>query len=262
MPEPTEGTNSGVVTPNDTTTTNQTISFSQEQQAHIDRIIQDRLARDRDKRKSELDVLAAEKAALEAKLHEAAQAAAAKGESKDGLSAEQAVEFKKINDKLQLELDAARKAAEQKTLESKAKADQLVSYQKEVAIVNAAQAAGFIDPSMVVQLTKDNVTIDEDGKIQIIGNNKEQRYNSAYQPLSLVEYMQEFATQRPYLVRSDTKTGAGSTTVNIPGGAQYKLEDVFGSKASGAKAMALKRSSPDKYKVMKAQAIDAGLISG
>lgn len=260
MPEPTEGNNSGT-TPNNTDgNTPKPIEFTPEQQAAIDKIIADRLNRERSKSKAELDALAAQKAELEAKL---ATPNKKNEPNADGtkLSDEQVAEFKRISEASRIEVEAARKAAEAKAQEAKAATDRLINFQKEIAITKAADKANFIDPSVVVQLVKDKVVIGDDGKMTIVGDNGEQRMNASYQALSLDEFMQEFAQQRKYLVRSDTKTGVGSTATNMPG-SSFKVEDIFGPKSNSVKAMDLKKSNPTLYKAMKERAVKEGLLAG
>src|SRR6185312_503167 len=186
------------------------VTFTPEQQDHLNVVIQERLKRASEKSQKELEAIKAEKAALEAKLADASRAnTPATPSDPQTPTAEQIAEFKRVSEQSKLEVEAARKAAEAKANEAKVAQDRLVKYQKETAINAEANKQNFIDPNIVVQLVEHNVHIGEDGKLTILGDNGEQRYNSSYQPMSLGEFIAEFATQRSYLVRGDTKTGAG-----------------------------------------------------
>ncbi len=136
-----------------------------------------------------------------------------------------------------------------------------MDYQKKTAITAEAAKQNFIDPNIVVQLIDHNVQIDGDGKMVIVGDTGEQKFNSAFQPMSLAEYVADFATQRSYLVRGDTKTGAGSTTASLPGAPTIKLTQLFGRESNAALANKLALTDPGKYKALRAQAVAEGLVS-
>jgi hypothetical protein len=233
------------------------VTFTPEQQVVVDRIIQDRLGREKNASRAAVDAANAAKAALEAQLADAKKNIRPDGDA----NADQIAEFKRVSEQSRQEVEASRKAAELKSQEAKAAQDRLAQYKKEVAITNEASKQGFIDPSIVVHLVSGHVQVGEDGKMTVVGDNGEQRFNAAYQPMSVEEYISEFAAQKKYLVRGDTKTGAGSTPgSSTPGQPQYKPEDLFGPKSIPGLANKIALSDKAKYNAIRAQAVAAGML--
>ena len=65
-------------------------------------------------------------------------------------------------------------------------------------------------PDQVVQLLKSNVKLNDEGKVEILAENQQPRYNTKGELLSVDEYVQEFLTQTPHF-QSATPSGSGST---------------------------------------------------
>ena len=261
---PTEANNSGETNTSTTTQATTPVEFTPEQQTAIDKIIQDRLKRANDKHKAEVDsiaaekaAIAAEKAALEQKLHPTTTTQT----TTNGDTIVES-EWKRLNDKANAEAEAARRAAQAKESEARAAREQLANFQKQAAISRAAEKLGFINPDIIVQLTGSNVVVGDDGKLSVVGINGEPRFNSAYQPMSVDEYLAEYGDQNKYLVRGETKTGAGSTTsASFPGGGTYKLTELFGKESNSKLANQLALQEPARYKALRAEAVKAGLLA-
>ena len=64
-------------------------------------------------------------------------------------------------------------------------------------------------PDQVVQLLKSNVKLNDEGKVEILAENNQPRYNTKGELLSVDEYVQEFLTQNPHF-QSATPSGSGS----------------------------------------------------
>ena len=64
-------------------------------------------------------------------------------------------------------------------------------------------------PDQVVQLLKSNVKLNDEGKVEILAENQQPRYNTKGELLSVDEYVQEFLTQNPHF-QSATPSGSGS----------------------------------------------------
>lgn len=244
------------------------VTFTPQQQEVIDRIIQERLARNENKFKKELESVRQEKATLESKLQTTNPNIgenSTNGESTNNTQnpsiEEQLAEFKRISENSKKEVEAARKAAEQKEKEAKQARERLLDQQKRWAIANEAAKANFFDNDLVVELVSKNVKVDEDGNITVVGDNGEQRYNAAYQPMTLGEFLNEFGQKRQYLVRSDVKTGTGSTqSQGMPNGSKYNLEDLFGPKANAKLANELALKDKRQYMSLREQAKERGLV--
>ena len=65
-------------------------------------------------------------------------------------------------------------------------------------------------PDQVVQLLKSNVKLNDEGKVEILAENQQPRYNTKGELLSVDEFVQEFLTQNPHF-QSATPSGSGST---------------------------------------------------
>ena len=66
-------------------------------------------------------------------------------------------------------------------------------------------------PDQVVQLLKSNVKLNDDGKVEVLAENKQPRYNTKGELLSVDEYVQEFLTQNPHF-QAATPSGSGSVS--------------------------------------------------
>lgn len=243
------------------------VTFTPQQQEVIDKIIQERLARNENKFKKELESIRQEKATLESKLQTTNPSTGENSTNSDANSTqnpsieEQLAEFKRISENSKKEVEAARKAAEQKEKEAKQARERLLDQQKRWAIANEAAKANFFDNDLVVELVTKNVKVDEDGNITVVGDNGEQRYNAAYQPMTLGEFLGEFAQKRQYLVRSDVKTGTGSTqSQGMPNGSRYNIEELFGPNANAKLANELALRDKRQYMALREQAKERGLI--
>ena len=64
-------------------------------------------------------------------------------------------------------------------------------------------------PDQVVQLLKSQVKLNDEGKVEILAENQQPRYNTKGELLSVDEFVQEFLTQNPHF-QSATPSGSGS----------------------------------------------------
>ena len=76
-------------------------------------------------------------------------------------------------------------------------------------MLNAASKNKAINPEQVTNLLKNNVRLSEDGRVEILAENKQPRYNSKGELLSVDDYVSEFITQNPHF-QSATPRGSGS----------------------------------------------------
>ena len=66
-------------------------------------------------------------------------------------------------------------------------------------------------PDQVVQLLKSNVKLNDEGKVEVLAENKQPRYNTKGELLSVDDYVQEFLTQNPHF-QAATPSGSGSVS--------------------------------------------------
>ena len=66
-------------------------------------------------------------------------------------------------------------------------------------------------PDQVVQLLKSNVKLNDEGKVEVLAENRQPRYNTKGELLSVDDYVQEFLTQNPHF-QAATPSGSGSVS--------------------------------------------------
>jgi hypothetical protein len=128
------------------------------------------------------------------------------------------------------------------------------------SLTDAAAAEGIIDPSLAATLLARYIHITDNGTFQVRSEENVPRLNPDMSPLTLQQFVKQFAEQRPYLVASTLRSGAGSTPNSRTYVAEPPIQDFFGSKSSSVSAAKLKRENPNLYHSMKQKAREAGLI--
>jgi hypothetical protein len=109
-------------------------------------------------------------------------------------------------------------AAKDAFVREKERADGLAAQNAEIlktqAIISAASnlenGLEFHDLPMVIELVKNMIFLDKDTNQYVVKINGVVKMNKALQPMMLGEFFMEYAAQRPYLVKSQAKPGAGS----------------------------------------------------
>lgn len=83
------------------------------------------------------------------------------------------------------------------------------------AFITASKDISFFDPMEVYTLIENQIDVDESDQVVITNpRTRQPRLNSNMEPMTLAEYLAEFATQKPYLVRASNRdggTGAGGS---------------------------------------------------
>ena len=77
------------------------------------------------------------------------------------------------------------------------------------SLVNAASKNKAINPEQVTNLLRNKVRLNDDGRVEILAENNQPRYNAKGELLSVDDYVQEFITQNPHF-QSATPSGSGS----------------------------------------------------
>ena len=77
------------------------------------------------------------------------------------------------------------------------------------ALVNSAVKNKAINPDQVTNLLKGKVKLNDDGRVEVLAENNQPRYNSKGELLSVDDYVQEFITQNPHY-QAATPSGSGS----------------------------------------------------
>ncbi len=156
---------------------------------------------------------------------------------KSRLEAEQ----RKYEKKLQEEEKQKAEILRQKQIEeAKTKAEKVDN-----SILSIASSNNAINPSQVVSLLKEEVKYNDDGRIEVVDNNSNVRYNKSGQPFSLEDRVKEFLDSNPHF-RKGSLSGSGSQ--NAIGGKTVKpfnLQDLDLSKPEDRKAYAEYRKKRD-----------------
>ena len=119
---------------------------------------------------------------------------------------EQEVERKKQRGEFE---DLLKQQADKHNEEKTALQKQLEQTKVNDALVNSAVKNKAINPEQVTNLLKGKVKLNEDGRVEILAENNQPRYNSKGELLSVDDYVQEFITQNPHF-QSATPSGSGS----------------------------------------------------
>jgi len=77
------------------------------------------------------------------------------------------------------------------------------------ALLNAASKTSAINPEQIKDLLKGNVKLTDDGKVEILAENKQPMYNKDGDLKSIDEYVKDFITDNPHF-QTATPSGSGS----------------------------------------------------
>ena len=152
---------------------------------------------------------------------------------KQRLAKERASIYKKLDvEDLETAIQAVQnqKQAEEKTKIQKGEFEQILkekseefnkkytSLEKELkdikinkSLLSSASKNRAINPDQVVELLKNNITLNETGNVEILDKNGIARYNSKGELLTTDELVNEFLTQNPHFVTA-TPSGSGSVS--------------------------------------------------
>ncbi len=100
--------------------------------------------------------------------------------------------------------------------EAQKKAEKLLETQLTSSIIASGSRLGAIDAqeTAVLVLANGFVRHDEEGKVEIVNEKGQTRFNSKGEPMSLDEFMTEFLAKRPHLKRGANTGGTGSHSQN------------------------------------------------
>jgi hypothetical protein len=113
------------------------------------------------------------------------------------------------------------------------------------SIMSLASKNNAIAPDQVVALLKDKVNYNDDGRIEVLDNNNNIRYNPKGELLSIEDAVEEFLDANPHF-RKGSLAGTGSTS-SIEGKTvkPFNIQDLDMSKAEDRKRYAEYRQQRD-----------------
>ena len=117
------------------------------------------------------------------------------------------------------------------------------------SILSVASKNNAINPKQVVQLIEREVKLNDDGRIEVLDNNSNVRYNSKGELLTIEDRVKEFLDTNPHF-RNATTQGSGSKA-SIGGNTvkPFKIQDLDMSKAEDRKRYAEYRKERDSAPV-------------
>ena len=134
----------------------------------------------------------------------------------------------------------------------KEKEEEVLRYKNQIkkekvdnSILSIASSNNAINPSQVDALLKEEVKYNDDGRIEVVDDNSNVRYNKSGKPLTLEERVKEFLDSNPHF-RKGSMSGSGSQSAS--GGKTVKpfnLQDLDLSKPEDRKAYAEYRKIRD-----------------
>ena len=131
--------------------------------------------------------------------------------------------------------------AEIKTLKS-----QLEQIKITDSLLNSASKHKSNVPDQVVKLLRSQVKLNDEGKVEVLAENNQPRYNTKGELLSVDEYVQEFLTQNPHF-QSATPSGSGSkgNVDRVNANQPFNIADIDMSNPEDRKAYAEYRKQRD-----------------
>lgn len=181
-------------------TTQEVKTFSQEE---LDRIVADRVQREKrklDKKLEGIDLEEARQLMLERE-----QATIERQKEKG--------EFESI----------LKQTVEKKDMEISQYKQRLESTLIDGSLLSAASKYNAVEPNQVAQLLRSSLKLADDGSVEVLDSNGTVRYNEKADPLSVDEVVGDFLTANPHFVRA-TPSGAG--TLGNAGGSTQKPQSV------------------------------------
>ena len=134
-----------------------------------------------------------------------------------GIDPDEARKLLDEKEKRELEMKKERGEFETVLKETVTKKDAIIAQQKaelkavriDDELLKEASNQQAIKPQQVVNLLKNKVQLSEDGKAEIIGDNKLPIFNDKAEPMSIKEYVEQFLNDNPHF-KVASPSGAGS----------------------------------------------------
>ena len=195
-------------------------------QSEVDKIIDKRLARERQKYEKMYSGIDPEQARklLEEKENKEIEDQKARGE------------FEKI----------LKEQAEKSNKEISGLRSEIEKVKVDGALLNAASKNSAINPEQVKDLLKGNVKLTDDGKVEILAENKQPMYNKDGDLKSIDEYVKDFITDNPHF-QTATPSGSGSkANLGKVDAKPFNLADLDMTKPEDRKQYAEYKKARDK----------------
>ena len=172
-------------------------------QADVDKILEQRLARERKRFEKMTDGVDID-------------------EAKRVLAEREQAELERQKERGEFE-NVLKKTVEKKDMTIQSLTSKLHQIQVDGALLNAASTKNAVSPEQVSALLKGNTRLRDDGQVEILDKSGSIRYNDNGDLLSVNELMEEFLTANPHFVRA---SAGGSGSSGNAGGSTQKPSSV------------------------------------
>ena len=194
---------------------NETQTEKQFTQSELERIVEQRLARQRKQYEKKLE----------------------------GVDLEEARKLLEEKERLEIEREKERGNFEEVLKKTVSKKDEQINMmqqrlseiQIDGSLLGAASSMNAVNPNQVVQLVKGSTRLAEDGSVEIVDDKGTIRYTDSGEPMKVTDLMAEFLTANPHFVKAST-SGVGSQ--GAAGGSTQKpssVADMLANWNSGGK---------------------------
>ena len=119
------------------------------------------------------------------------------------------------------------------------------------ALLNAASKNSAINPEQVKDLLKGNVKLTDDGKVEILAENKQPMYNKDGDLKSIDEYVKEFITDNPHFQSATPSVSGSQAKLGKVDAKPFNLADLDMTNPEDRKQYADYKKERDKNRLLK-----------
>lgn len=246
----------------------QKVTFTDEQQAKVEQIVDRAVGRVASNLRTELSAKDQKIADLEAELTKAKESKSSttpKGERKIEDLEATIEEMKRASQARADEAERYKSESQKSARDAESARKEAQDIRKSQVIHTAASKHNFVDLDAVAKLTQEHIQFDsEAGRFVVLNEYGKTRLNAAMEPMSIEEYYNDFASKNKYLVRGDFSGGTGSSESmrsSLSKTGQYEVTDIFGPKSNARLANELALKDYPEYKRLRLIAVQAGLVA-
>lgn len=109
--------------------------------------------------------------------------------------------------------------ASKKDAEISKRDDIIRNYKIDMPLLDAASRFKAVNPEQVKQLIKGNIRLNEDGEVEVVGEDGSVRYDDSGKPVSVDTFVQEWLQNNPHFAQAtpsttNTKSNVGNNTAS------------------------------------------------
>lgn len=249
------------------------VTFDEKQQDKVNKLIEDAMGRagrqarkDSDKIKEQLDALKTELDQAKVDLINARTTSEKKDATDDIVALKATIaEMQSVQRLTQTEYENTRRALQAKDAEVKQAREQTINVRKDTILTQAASKINPFDVDDVVRATQDSLQWNaEYSRFEVIDPSTGQpRLNSGFEPMSIDDFMEEYAKKKPHMIRAGARFGTGSSEsggYDTSRSGKYDVKQIFGRGSDSKLATKLSLENPKEYQRLRVIAVEKGLI--